>query len=60
MASTLTRNLTLIGSVSNLIVAEQAKKEGIEIKFLEYLKVGFPGTVLTISFGIIYFKLIGG
>lgn len=57
MASTLAGNLTLIGSVANLIVAEGAKREGFEITFWEYLKAGFPTTILTMLVGIIYFGL---
>ena len=33
MASTLAGNLTLIGSVANLIVAERARAEGTPISF---------------------------
>lgn len=57
MASTLSGNLTLIGSVANLIVAEGAKKEGFEITFWEYLKAGFPVTIFTMLFGLFYFKI---
>jgi Na+/H+ antiporter NhaD/arsenite permease-like protein len=41
-ASTLAGNLTLFGSVANLIVAESARKYGIKLGFGEYLKVGVP------------------
>ncbi|MGZ6253183.1 MAG: SLC13 family permease, partial [Candidatus Binataceae bacterium] len=41
-ASTLAGNLTLLGSIANLIVIEQARREGIEISFIDYLKVGLP------------------
>ncbi len=51
MASTFAGNLTLLGSVANLIVAEQGKKAGIHIRFLDYLKVGLPVTVASIAFG---------
>jgi Na+/H+ antiporter NhaD/arsenite permease-like protein len=47
-ASTLAGNLTLIGSVANLIVAEQARKFGIRLTFMEYLKPGSIITVLTL------------
>lgn len=57
MASTLAGNLTLIGSVANLIVAEGAKRDGFEITFWEYLKAGLPTTILTMLFGIFYFGL---
>jgi Na+/H+ antiporter NhaD/arsenite permease-like protein len=57
MASTFAGNLTLIGSVANLIVAENAEKYGVRIDFFEYLKVGIPLTILTVLIGtaIIYF-----
>ena len=41
-ASTLAGNLTLLGSVANLIVAETARPYGIKLGFTEYLKVGLP------------------
>lgn len=47
-ASTLAGNLTLIGSVANLIVAEQARKFGIKLTFMEYLKPGLIITILTL------------
>jgi Na+/H+ antiporter NhaD/arsenite permease-like protein len=52
MASTLAGNLTLIGSIANLIVAEGARRRGVHVSFLDYLRVGLPVTVLTIAFGI--------
>jgi Na+/H+ antiporter NhaD/arsenite permease-like protein len=52
MASTLAGNLTLVGSVANLIVAQRAKAHGVVIGFWEYFRVGAPLTVLTILFGI--------
>jgi Na+/H+ antiporter NhaD/arsenite permease-like protein len=51
MASTYAGNLTLLGSVANLIVAESAKKYGVEISFGTYLKVGLPTTILTVAVG---------
>ncbi len=52
MASTLAGNLTLLGSIANLIVAEGARREGIRIRFVDYLKVGVPVTVITLAFGV--------
>lgn len=52
LSSTLAGNLTLVGSVANLIVAEQAHREGVEIGFLDYFKVGVPLTLLTTAAGI--------
>ena len=51
MASTLAGNLTILGSVANLIVVEQARGAGIQIGFLEYSKVGVPVTVVTLLVG---------
>lgn len=52
MASTLAGNLTVLGSIANLIVVEGARGRGVTISFVEYLKVGVPVTLLTIGFGI--------
>jgi Na+/H+ antiporter NhaD/arsenite permease-like protein len=49
MSSTLAGNFTLLGSVANLIVAEQAK--GTPISFWAYFKVGLPLTLLTLAAG---------
>ena len=51
MASTLAGNLTLVGSVANLIVVEQARAAGLEIGFVEYARVGVPVTLLTLFLG---------
>ena len=50
MASTFAGNLTLVGSVANLIVVEKARRE-VKIGFWEYTKIGFPLGVLTILIG---------
>ncbi|MDH7505937.1 MAG: anion transporter [Candidatus Acetothermia bacterium] len=59
MASTLAGNLTLIGSTANLIVLESADRQGFQLGFFEYLKVGLPLTLLTIGLGVLVlsFKL---
>ncbi len=46
--STLAGNLTIIGSVANVIVFETARRDGVEVGFVEYLKVGAPLTLLTL------------
>jgi Na+/H+ antiporter NhaD/arsenite permease-like protein len=53
MASTFAGNLTLLGSVANLIVAETAHRYGINLSFGEYLKVGVPLTFVTVLIGTI-------
>jgi Na+/H+ antiporter NhaD/arsenite permease-like protein len=51
MSSTFAGNLTLIGSVANLIVVESARKQGIHISFFTYLRVGIPVTLVTLFYG---------
>lgn len=46
--ATLAGNLTIIGSVANVIVFETARRDGVEIGFREYLKTGVPLTVVTL------------
>jgi Na+/H+ antiporter NhaD/arsenite permease-like protein len=50
-ASTLAGNLTILGSVANLIVVEVARESRVRIGFLEYCRVGVPLTVLTLLLG---------
>lgn len=52
MSSTLAGNFTLIGSVANLIVVQQARRQ-VEIGFLEYFRVGALITVITIAAGVL-------
>ncbi|MBN2708076.1 MAG: anion transporter [Calditrichaceae bacterium] len=52
LTSTFAGNLTLLGSVANLITAELAKKRGVIIRFGEYLKAGIPITLLTVIYGV--------
>ncbi len=58
MATTFAGNLTLLGSVANLIVAEIAKGRGVHLGFVEYLKAGVPITVLSLLLGIAWLSLI--
>jgi Na+/H+ antiporter NhaD/arsenite permease-like protein len=51
MSSTLAGNLTILGSVANLIVVQRARPQ-VEITFWEYAKAGIPLTVMTLAFGI--------
>ena len=53
MSSTFAGNLTLLGSMANLIVAERAGKAGSTVGFFDYLKVGVPVTILTILWGVL-------
>lgn len=59
MASTLAGNLTLLGSVVNLIVAESARQQGVRLTFGEYLRAGLPITVATLVVGVVWLSLFG-
>jgi Na+/H+ antiporter NhaD/arsenite permease-like protein len=52
MASTFAGNLTVLGSVANLIVVQLARSAGVTIGFWQYFRVGAPLTVLTIAVGL--------
>jgi Na+/H+ antiporter NhaD/arsenite permease-like protein len=56
MASTFAGNLTLLGSVANVIVAEKARSVG-GLRFGEYLKIGVPLAVTTTLVGTIWLAL---
>lgn len=58
MATTLAGNLTLLGSVANLIVAETASRRGVHLSFKEYLKAGLPITLLTLAAGVVWLLLV--
>ena len=57
--STLAGNLTIFGSIANLIVVEIAKRDNISISAWDYFKVGFPLTILTIMIGLFWLSLRG-
>ena len=46
MSSTFAGNLTLLGSMANLIVAERAEARGERVGFVDYLRAGVPVTLL--------------
>jgi Na+/H+ antiporter NhaD/arsenite permease-like protein len=50
MSSTLAGNLTILGSVANLIVIQLARAR-VQIGFWQYFRVGAPLAVLTLVFG---------
>lgn len=56
--STFAGNLTLLGSIANLIVAQQAEPFAVHLRFREYLRAGVPLTLCTITLAVLYFKII--
>lgn len=59
LTSTFAGNLTIVGSVANLIVLEQSR-EHAPIGFFEYLRAGLPITLVTTVVGVLLLWLICG
>lgn len=58
MASTLAGNLTITGSVANIIVVERAAAEGVDISFRDYVRAGLPLTVATLVIGCAWLVIV--
>ena len=58
MASTLAGNLTITGSIANIIVVERAAAEGVPIGFKDYLRIGLPVTAVTLAAGVLWLWLV--
>jgi Na+/H+ antiporter NhaD/arsenite permease-like protein len=56
LASTLAGNLTVTGSIANMIVIEQARGE-VAVPYRDYLRIGVPLTILTIVVGAVWLWL---
>jgi Na+/H+ antiporter NhaD/arsenite permease-like protein len=57
LATTLAGNLTLLGSVANIIVVESARRH-IQFGFWDYARFGIPVTVVTTAAGMILLLLL--
>ena len=53
LLSTFAGNLTITGSIANLIVAEVAARDGVHVSFRDYFIIGFPLTVV-LCLGVTY------
>jgi len=56
--STMAGNLTILGSVANLLVAEAAKSQGMEIGFMDFLKAGFFSSIISIVLTVFWLQLL--
>lgn len=56
MASTLAGNLTITGSIANIIVIEKARP--VHVSFLQYLRIGVPVTAATLTVGVLWITLM--
>jgi Na+/H+ antiporter NhaD/arsenite permease-like protein len=57
MASTLAGNLTVLGSIANLIVVQKAAVSGVTIGFWDYFRVGGPLTAISLTIGTLWLWL---
>ena len=57
-SSTLAGNLTLIGAAANVIVSEEAEKEGIRFDFRKYLATGIPISLATLAVMYVFLVLL--
>ena len=58
LATTLAGNLTILGSVANIIVVESARKH-VEVGFWDYARYGIPVTLLTTVTGMALLLILG-
>lgn len=59
LISSLAGNLLLIGSLTNILVVEQASAFGVHIGFTEYARAGIPITLLSIAFAVFWLAWTG-
>ncbi|HJX28471.1 MAG TPA: SLC13 family permease [Thermoanaerobaculia bacterium] len=52
LASTFAGNAVLVGSIANLIVAEQAERLGVRIGFRDHLRLGLPVTLISLALAV--------
>jgi|HubBroStandDraft_1064217.scaffolds.fasta_scaffold00005_46 Na+/H+ antiporter NhaD/arsenite permease-like protein len=52
--SSLSGNLLLIGSLSNLIIAERAGERGVTLRFWEFARAGVPITFASMGFAVFW------
>ena len=57
--STIAGNLTILGAASNVIIIQNAEKQGETLTFFEFAKVGVPLTIVQIGIYWAWLALIG-
>ena len=55
-SSTYAGNLTILGSIANLIVVEGARRRGITISFWDHARLGLPLTAISLALTILWFS----
>lgn len=56
--ATLGGNITPIGASANITAVGLLKKEGYNVSFKEFMKIGVPYTLVAVLTGYVYFWLI--
>jgi Na+/H+ antiporter NhaD/arsenite permease-like protein len=59
-SSTFAGNLTILGSIANLIVVETAASQGVTISFYRYFRAGLPITIVTLCLAVLLLHLEPG
>jgi Na+/H+ antiporter NhaD/arsenite permease-like protein len=57
--SSLSGNLLLIGSLSNLIIVERASESGVILRFWEFARAGIPITLASMGFAVLWLYMTG-
>jgi Na+/H+ antiporter NhaD/arsenite permease-like protein len=57
--STIAGNLTILGAASNVIIIQNAEKQGATLTFFEFMKVGLPLTMIQILIFAGWLALVG-
>lgn len=52
--SSLSGNLLLIGSLSNLVIVERANERGVNLRFWEFARAGIPITLASMGFAVFW------
>jgi Na+/H+ antiporter NhaD/arsenite permease-like protein len=57
LSSTMAGNLLLVGSIANIIVAEQARLLGVEFNWLTHLRAGVPVAMTTLALACLWLSI---
>ena len=52
-------NLFVVGSLANIIVAERAAANGVNLRFSDFARAGIPMTLLSVAVAAIWLSITG-
>lgn len=58
LLSSLSGNLFLTGSLTNVLIAERAEGMGAKVTFAEYARAGVPIAILSLTFAVLWLALV--